>query len=383
MIYLDNAATSWPKPEIVYTTMDKFLREKGGNPGHGSHSLAMAATQVVNEARLATARFIGAPETERVIFTLNCTDSLNMAVKGLLKSGDEVITSTLEHNALLRPLRKLENSGVKVTWLKPRKAGGSVPVEDVERAISPRTRLIAMIHASNVNGVIQPVGLYGELARRHNLILLVDAAQTVGHYPVNVKDDRIDLLAFSGHKGPLGPPGVGVLYVGPRVNLETLKEGGTGIASESETQPDILPNKYESGTLNSLGIAGLGAGIGFIREKGPGQLAEHEGRLTRRLIEGLSVISGVEIYSAAGGGDQAPLASFNLSGYEPGEVGAILDQAFDIKVRSGLHCAPLAHKTLGTFPKGSVRVSPGIFNTEVEIDLTLQAIGRLAKTARP
>ncbi len=381
MIYLDNAATSWPKPEIVYTTMDKFLREKGGNPGHGSHSLAMAAKQVVDEARVAIARFIGAPEPERVIFTLNCTDSLNMAVKGLLKPGDEVITSTLEHNALLRPLRRLESQGIKVTWLKP-EAGGVVKNEDIERAITSRTRLIAMIHASNVNGVIQPVGKYGQLARRHNLTLLVDAAQTVGHIPVSVQDDAIDLLAFSGHKGPLGPPGVGVLYMGPKVNLETLKEGGTGVASESEIQPEVLPNKYESGTLNSPGIAGLGAGVKYILENSQAELAEKESRLTRKLIEGLSSIPGLELYAAGRSADQAPLASFNLRGYDPGEVGAILDQAFDIKVRSGLHCAPLAHKTLGTFPRGSVRISPGIFNTEKEIDQTLQAIARMAKTAR-
>jgi len=380
VIYLDNAATSWPKPEIVYATMDKFLREKGGNPGHGSHSLAMAAKQVVDEARVVIARFIGAPEPERVIFTLNCTDSMNMAVKGLLKPGDEVITSTLEHNALLRPLRRMESQGVKVTWLKP-EAGGAVKEEEIERAITPRTRLIAMIHASNVNGVIQPVRKYGQLARRYNLTLLVDAAQTVGHIPVNVQDEAIDLLAFSGHKGPLGPPGVGVLYMGPRVNLETLKEGGTGVASESETQPEVLPNKYESGTLNSQGIAGLGAGVKFIIENGQPELAEKEDRLTRKLIEGLSSIPGLSLFSAKGA-EQAPLVSFNLKGYDPGEVGAILDQAFDIKVRSGLHCAPLAHKTLGTFPKGSVRISPGIFNTDKEIDLTLQAIARMARTTR-
>jgi cysteine desulfurase/selenocysteine lyase len=381
MIYLDNAATSWPKPEIVYQTLDRFLREKGGNPGHGSHSLAMAAKGVVDEARALMARFIQAPEIERVVFTLNCTDSINLALKGLLKAGDHVITSTLEHNALVRPLRKLELEGVTTTWLSPSPTSGVVSVEEIERSINPKTKLIAMIHASNVNGVIQPVASYGEAARKHNLVFLVDAAQTAGHFPVNVVADKIDLLAFSGHKGPLGPPGVGILYIGTRAHLDTLREGGTGIASESELQPDVLPNKYESGTVNSLGISGLAAGLKYIQEKGLPEIASYEDKLIHRLIEGLSTIAGVSLYAAPKTG-QSPLISFNLRGYEPGELGAILDQAFDIKVRTGLHCAPLAHKTLGTYPRGAVRVSPGIFNTESEIDQTLKAISDLAKSAR-
>jgi cysteine desulfurase family protein len=381
MIYLDNAATTWPKPEIVYQTMDRFLREKGGNPGHGSHSLAMAAKRVVDEARTLSAGFIQAPEIERVVFTLNCTDSINLALKGLLKPGDHVITSTLEHNAVIRPLRKLEMEGVTTTRLKPSPESGVVSVEDIEKEINPRTKMIAMIHASNVNGVIQPVGEYGELARKHNLVFLVDAAQTAGHYPVNVLADKIDLLAFSGHKGPLGPPGVGVLYIGPRVHLDTIREGGTGIASESEIQPDILPNRYESGTVNSLGISGLAAGLKFIQEKGLENLASYEDRLIHQLIEGLSKVAGVLLYKSPGKTGQAPLISFNIQGYEPGEVGAILDQGFDIKVRTGLHCSPAAHKTLGTFPKGTVRVSPGILNTDFEIDQTIKAISQLAGTA--
>jgi cysteine desulfurase family protein len=382
MIYLDNAATSWPKPEIVYQTMDRFMREKGGNPGHGSHSLAMAAKQVVDEARTLTARLIEAPEIERLVFTLNCTDSINLALKGLLKPGDHVITSTLEHNAMVRPLRKLETLGVKVTWLKPSAQSGAVAVEDIAGAINASTKLIAMIHASNVNGAIQPIADYGGVARKHNLLFLVDAAQTAGHFPLNVAADKVDLLAFSGHKGPLGPPGVGVLYIGPRVALDTIREGGTGIASESETQPDILPNKFESGTVNSPGIAGLGAGLKFLREMTLPEVALHEGKLVLRLIEGLASIPGVSIFHAPNKTKQAPVISFNLKGYEPGEAGAILDQAFDIKVRSGLHCSPAAHKSLGTFPRGTLRISPGIFNTQDEIDQTLSAISILSRSPR-
>jgi cysteine desulfurase / selenocysteine lyase len=382
MIYLDNAATSWPKPEVVYITLDKFLREKGGNPGHGSHSLAMAAKQVVDETRLLTARFIHAPEVERIVFTLNCTDSINLGLKGLLKAGDHVITTALEHNAMLRPLKKMESQGILTTALKPSVGTGIIPAAEIEQAISSNTRMIAVIHASNVNGVVLPVAEYGKIARKHNLILLVDAAQTAGHCRINVEKEEIDLLAFSGHKGPLGPPGVGVLYMGPRVQLDTIREGGTGVASESEAQPDILPNKFESGTANSVGISGLGAGLKFLMDKGLEETAAHEIGLVRVLIAGLTDIKGVRLYISPDNANQAPVVSFNIGAYEPGEVGAILDQAFDIKVRTGLHCAPSAHKTLGTFPRGTVRVSPGIFNTGSDIEKFLQAVSHISKSAK-
>lgn len=382
MIYLDNAATSWPKPEIVYRTMDKFLREKGGNAGHGSHSLALAAKQTIDEARRLTARFINAPEVERVIFTLNCTDSINIGLKGLLKPGDHVITSRLEHNAVTRPLYKLAQSGVKVTQLSVSPDSGTVRAEEVEKAITPQTKLILMIQASNVNGVVQPVEEYGKVARRHNLALMVDAAQAAGHYSIDVQSANIDLLAFSGHKGPLGPPGVGILYISPRVELDTLREGGTGNLSESEVQPDNLPNKFESGTMNSVGIAGLAASLKFIQEEGLERIRAHEEMLVTMLIEGLSGISSIRLSCCRDQSQRAPVVSFNIEGYEPGEVGMILDQAFDIKVRTGLHCAPESHKTLGTFPKGTIRLSPGYFNTTVEIEQTIQVIRKIAGAKR-
>jgi len=383
MIYLDNAATSWPKPESVYQTMDEFLRTKGGNPGRGSHSLAVAARETVEETRMLVARLINAPEMERVIFTLNCTDALNLGLKGLLRPGDHVITSCIGHNSLVRPLRKLEQQGIKITRLPPSLEAGVVSAQDIEEAITKDTKLVVVTHASNVNGVIQPVEEYGVVARKYNLIFMVDAAQTAGKYPIDVQAGNIDLLAFSGHKGLFGPPGTGGLYVSDRVNLDSLREGGTGSYSEMEEQPSALPYKYESGTVNSVGISGLGAGLKYIFKESLEGIRTHEQSLIDRLIQGLSNIPGVTLYTAKDRSKQAPVISLNVEGYEPGEVGAILDQAFDIKVRTGLHCAPAAHKTLGTYPAGTVRLSPGYFNTMEEIDLTIQALEEMARTELP
>lgn len=380
MIYLDNAATSWPKPETVYQTMDRFLREKGGNPGRGSHSLATAATETVEESRGLVARLINAPEAKRVIFTLNCTDALNLGLKGLLRPGDHVVTSSIGHNSLVRPLKKLEQQGVKITRLLPSPELGVLSARDIEEAITSDTKVVVVTHASNVTGVIQPIDEYGAVARRHNIIFMVDAAQTAGKHPIDVQAANIDLLAFSGHKGPLGPPGTGVLYVGNRVNLDSLREGGTGLYSEQEEQPDVLPYRYESGTLNSVGISGLGAGLRYIFTEGLESIRAHERSLIDRLIEGLSSMPGLILYGGKEGWQQAPVISFTIEGYEPGEVGAILDQAFNIKVRTGLHCAAAAHKAIGTYPRGTIRLSPGYFNTIEEIERTLQALDKIARS---
>ena len=380
VIYLDNAATSWPKPESVYQTMDEFLRRKGGNPGRGSHSMAVAAGETVAETRLLIARLINAPDIAQVIFTLNCTDSLNLGLKGLLKPGDQVITSCIGHNSLVRPLRKLERQGVKITRLPPSLEAGVIAAQDIEKAITRDTRLVAVTHASNVTGTIQPIEEYGIVARKHNLIFMVDAAQTAGRYPIDVQAGNIDLLAFSGHKGLLGPPGTGVLYVGSRVDLNSLREGGTGSYSEQEEQPLALPYRYESGTINSVGISGLGAGLNYIFSEGLEKICAHERYLIDRLTEGLANIPGLILYRSDDEFKQVPIISLNIAGYEPGEVGAILDQAFDVKVRTGLHCAPAAHKTLGTFPLGTIRLSPGYFNTVEEINFTVAAIKKIASS---
>ena len=383
MIYLDNAATSWPKPEIVYRTMDDFLRTKGGNPGRGSNSMALAARETVEETRRLVTRLINAPETNRVIFTLNCTDALNLGLKGLLKPGDHVITDSIGHNSLVRPLKKLEAHGVKVTRLSPSPDTGVISAGDIETAITRATKLVAVTHASNVNGIIQPVEEYGSVARKHKIAFMVDAAQTAGKFPINVETSNIDLLAFSGHKGLFGPPGTGVLYLSNRVNLDSVREGGTGSFSEQEEQPDILPDKYESGTLNSVGISGLGAGLKFIFDEGLEKIAAYEKFLAAKLIAGLRNIPGVTLYLPKDLSWMVPVVSFNIKGYQPGEVGTILDQAFDTKVRAGLQCAPVAHKTLGTFPSGTVRISPGYLNVAEEIELTVKAVERIAGSRNP
>ena len=383
MIYLDNAATSWPKPEIVYRTMDEFLRTKGGNPGRGSNSMALAARETVEETRRMVARLINAPETNRVIFTLNCTDALNLGLKGMLKPGDHVITDSIGHNSLVRPLRKVERHGVKVTRVPQQTDTGFVSPHDIESAITRDTRLIAITHASNVNGIIQPIAEYGEVARRHKIVFMVDAAQTAGKYPIDIAAGNIDLLAFSGHKGLFGPPGTGVLFIGNRANLDSIREGGTGSFSEQEEQPDILPDKYESGTLNSVGIAGLGAGLKFIFDESLDKIIAHEQFLAAKLIAGMRGIPGVNLYLPKDLSRMAPVVSFNIKGYQPGEVGTILDQAFDIKARAGLQCAPVAHKTLGTFPSGTVRISPGYLNLAEEIELTVNAVERIAASRNP
>jgi selenocysteine lyase/cysteine desulfurase len=297
----------------------------------------------------------------------------------VLKPGDHVITGSIEHNAVVRPLRKLEKQGIEITSIALSAESGITSARDIEAAIKPATRMIVMTHVSNVNGVIQPIAEYGEVARRHNLIFMVDAAQSAGHLPLDVQADKIDLLAFSAHKGPLGPPGVGVLYIGPRVSPDTMFEGGSGSQSESEGQPEFMPDKHESGTLNSSGIAGLGAGLQYIQREGLVKISACELAFTRRLIEGLSEIPTVVLHKAVNEKLQASVISINIRGYDPGEAGAILDQAFDIKVRTGLHCAPQAHKSIGTFPKGTIRLSPGYFNTCQDIEKTIQAIRQIAQ----
>ena len=255
--------------------------------------------------------------------------------------------------------------------------------QDIEEAITRETKLIVATHASNVTGVIQPIEEYAAIARKHNLIFMVDAAQTAGRYPIDVQASDIDLVAFSGHKGLLGPPGTGVLYVGNRVDLDSLREGGTGSHSELEEQPITLPYKYECGTLNTVGIAGLGAGLKYIFKESMERIRTHEQSLLQQLLKGLAQIKGIILYGQNDGFKHAPILSFNLKGHKPGEAGAILDQAFDIKVRTGLHCAPAAHKTLGTFPLGTIRLSPGYFNTIEDINFTLQAVERIATLELP
>jgi cysteine desulfurase family protein len=367
MIYLDNAATSFPKPEAVYQALDRFARSDLANPGRAGHKMALAAERALNDCRHLLNQFFHGEAPERFVFTLNCTDALNMAFKGVLAEGDHVITTDLEHNSVSRPLRAMELAGrITLTRLKA-DGGGTIDPEAIKKAITPRTRLIAQTHASNVLGTVQPIAEIGRIAREHDLLFLVDAAQTAGVIPIDVQAMNIDLLAFPGHKSLMGPTGTGALYVGPRAKVGAWREGGTGGDSSSETQPREFPYFLEGGTPNVLGVAGLAAGIKHIMEEGMDCIRTHEIQLTQFLWFRLREIGGYEVFGHQDLNRHVGTLSFRSEALPAAELGGILDQAFDIAVRPGLHCAPYIHRSLGTFPEGTVRVSPGAFNTTDDI----------------
>ncbi|HYT95228.1 MAG TPA: aminotransferase class V-fold PLP-dependent enzyme [Gemmataceae bacterium] len=379
MIYLDNAATSFPKPEVVYQALDAFARQSLANPGRAGHKMALAAERALDDGRHLLNQFFHGEGPERFVFTLNCTDALNMAFKGVLAEGDHVITTDLEHNSVSRPLRAMELAG-RITLTRLRADGsGTLDPDAVRRAITPRTRLIALTHASNVLGTVQPIGAIGRIARERDLLFLVDAAQTAGVLPVDVQVLCIDLLAFPGHKGLLGPTGTGALYVGSRAKVGAWREGGTGGDSASETQPREFPYFLEGGTPNVLGVAGLTAGIKYVQEQGLDRIHAHETALTERLWRRLDEIGGYEVFGHRDLSRRVGTISFRNEALPAAELGGILDQAFEIAVRPGLHCAPYIHRSLGTFPEGTVRVSPGPFNTEEEIDHLARALADIGK----
>jgi cysteine desulfurase family protein len=378
MIYLDNAATSFPKPEAVYHALDRFARHDLANPGRAGHKMALGAERALDEARHLLNQFFHGQGPERFIFTLNCTDALNMAFKGVLREGDHVVTTDLEHNSVSRPLRALELAGtISLTRVRA-DGGGTIDPGDVRRAVTPRTRLVALTHASNVLGTVQPVAEVGRLARERDLLFLVDAAQTAGALAIDVQVLHIDLLAFPGHKSLLGPTGTGALYVGPRARPRAWREGGTGGDSASETQPRELPYFLEGGTPNVLGVAGLAAGVRYVMERGPDRLREHEVGLTERLWHRLEELGGYEVFGHRDPARRVGTLSFRSPAVSALELGAILDQAFDVAVRPGLHCAPYVHRALGTFPDGTVRVSTGPFNTADDIDHLARALAEIA-----
>jgi len=382
MIYLDNAATSWPKPESVYETLGSFLREAGANPGRSGHKMAVAAANAVASTREKIARLLNAEEPERIVFTSNATDSLNLAINGLLKSGDHAITSSMEHNSTIRPIRALQQHGVSYTAVHATPDGYIDPAE-IKRAIQPNTTLIALTHASNVTGAIVPAAEIAEVAREANVLFLLDGAQTVGALPIDVQLLGVDLIGFPGHKGLLGPTGTGGLYIGPRVDLERftpLRSGGTGIFSEAEEQPMILPYRYEAGTVNTAGIAALGEGVDYVLTRGVEEIWAHEAALVSTLVAGLESISGVTVFPAPKQTGRAAVVSFTIDGWTPADAGAVLDQSFDIACRVGLHCAPLTIETIGAMPRGTIRFSPGPFSTATEIDKAIEAVRELASS---
>jgi len=384
VVYLDNAATSWPKPPQVVDAMRRFLTEVGANPGRSGHRLSVEAARTVFRARAALARLVGLDDPMRVVFCANATHALNLALQGLLRPGQHVVTTGMEHNSVMRPLRALESRGVELT-VAPCSPQGVLDPEDVERALRPETALVVLTHASNVVGTILPVREVAAIARRHGALVLVDAAQSLGALPSTLPDLGADLLAFTGHKALLGPMGTGGLVIGERVDLarfEPLVRGGTGSRSESQAQPDFLPDKFESGTLNVVGLAGLAAGVEWILERGVADLRAREARLTATLLTGLAELPGVRVYGTRDPDRQLSTVSFTIAGTEPGEVGRRLDEEHAIAARVGLHCSPIAHETMGTFPVGTVRFAPGAFTTDDDLARALAAVGALARAAR-
>jgi cysteine desulfurase family protein len=376
-VYLDNAAISFPKPEAVYRALDHFARQNLANPGRAGHRMALAAERTLDEGRHLLNQLFHGKEPERFAFTLNATDALNMAFKGVLAEGDHVITTDLEHNSVSRPLRAMELAGrIRLTRLCA-DGSGTLDPDAVRRAITPQTRLIALTHASNVLGTVQPVAAVGRVCREHDLLFLVDAAQTAGVVPIDVQEMYIDLLAFPGHKSLLGPTGTGGLYVGPRARLAPWREGGTGGDSASETQPREFPHYLEGGTPNVLGVAGLIEGIRYVQERGPEQIRCHEVALAERLCRRLDEMRTYQVLGHRDPALRVGTLSFRSEALPASELGGILDTAFDIAVRPGLHCAPYVHRALGTFPEGAVRVSPGPFSTEADIDRLADALAEI------
>ena len=381
LIYLDNAATSHPKPEIVIQAMEAFMRNVGGNPGRSGHRLSIEAGRIIFETREKIAALFGISDSSRVIFGQNATEAINLGLKGLLRRGDHVITSSMEHNSVMRPLRALEREGIDLTVVPCSREGFLDPAE-IQKAIRKNSRMVVLNHGSNVVGTLLPLEPVGKICRNHGILFMVDAAQTAGVIPIDMEKEKIDLLALTGHKALFGPQGTGGLVLGERVNeknLEPLKRGGTGSRSELEEQPDFLPDRCESGTPNAVGLTGLRAGLDFILGVGIERIRDHEKRLTTRLIQGLQEIPGAIVYGSGDAEKQCATVSFNLKNWMPSDLSFRLDEEFGILTRVGLHCAPSAHKTIGTFPEGTVRVSMSYLNTGEEIEHALQAIKTLVR----
>ncbi|QDR83078.1 aminotransferase class V-fold PLP-dependent enzyme [Sporomusa termitida] len=377
MIYLDNAATTWPKPESVYQAVDDCLRLIGANPGRGGHSMARQASLLLYEAREGLAELFGIEDANQIVFTHNATDAICMSIFGLLSPGDRIVTTAMEHNAVARAVRFVEAKGVQVTVI-PCSGDGQLDLAAMRAAISNKPKAVIMSHASNVTGTLMPVAEVGEMTRRQGVVLIVDAAQTAGVEAIDVAGMGIDILAFSGHKGLLGPQGTGGLFVSRTVAVAPLRVGGTGSLSESDNQPEFMPDRLESGTPNTPGIAGLKAGVRFILATGRKNIQAKELALTQLLLAGLKDIAAVKLYGAASTAGRTAVVSFTLAGKDSGLIAHALDREYGIACRAGLHCAPWAHQTLGTIKTGTVRFSPGYFNTRAEIEQAIAAVRELA-----
>jgi cysteine desulfurase family protein len=385
LIYLDNAATVWPKPEPVYKFMDEFFRTMGVNPGRSGYDLAIEAGAVLDRTRKRLTKFFGGDEDtpERLVFGYNVTDALNLAIPGLVHPGDHIITTNLEHNSVIRPVNHMvRDFGAEATYL-PFNAAGFIDPDDVRKAIKPNTKVVIVNHGSNVIGTVQPIRQIGAICREHNLSFIVDTAQTAGVIPINMKEMNIDVLAFTGHKALMGSMGIGGLCVRKHVEIKQVRSGGTGVRSAYPYHLEEFPWRLEYGTPNMVGVASLSAGQDWLAEQGVENIYRHEMSLAQKLVDGLRQIEGVRIYCCESLENHLSTVLMNLEGVDPGDVGVMLDVDHNIATRTGLHCAPLVHRQLGIEDThGGVRFSVGAFNTEVHINAAIAAIADIAKWSR-
>lgn len=374
-VYLDNAATTWPKPEAVYEAVNECMRQVGANPGRASHAMSIKAERILQDTRSLLARFFNAPSPEHVVFTFNCTDSLNIALKGLLRAGNRAVTGPYEHNSVTRPLSRLACEGVQVSVAR----GTETLRVDMDhfRSLCLQGVDVAVVsHASNVTGCVQPVVEMAEAVHAHGGLFVLDAAQTAGTIEIDMAKLGVDVLAAPGHKGLYGPMGVGVLIVGRNVEIGPFREGGTGFRSEDVFQPRDLPWSLEAGTPNLPGIAGLAAGVRYVQSEGLDSISAREAGLARVLCEGLREIPGVKVFRDPGE-PRNGIVSFTMDSYDVALAGAMLDEVFHVGVRAGRHCSPAAHKAIGTFPGGTVRASFGYFNQPEHVERLLSAVREL------
>jgi cysteine desulfurase family protein len=361
--------------------MQNYMQNIGGSPGRSGHRLSIEAARIVFDTREKISQLFNVPDPLRIVLTGNATEALNIAIFGFLKTGDHVITSGMEHNSVMRPLRAMEMRGVDIT-IVPCVIDGLIDPVNIVKAIKKNTKAIFITNASNVTGTVMPVSDIGRIAREHGLVLCVDAAQTAGCYPIDVIEMNIDLLAFTGHKALFGPSGTGGLYIreGLEKSIEPICVGGTGSRSEVEVQPDFMPDRFEAGTPNTVGIAGLRAGVEFILSKGVAQIKNKEEKLVQMFIDGVRELPGIILYGQKSMELRTPVVSFNIAGMDPAAVALDLDERFGIMSRSGLHCAPSAHKTIDTYPVGTVRFSFSYFNTEEQIITSIEALQKISKS---
>jgi len=377
-IYLDNSATSWPKPPAVIAAISESLTNYGGSPGRSGHHFAVKAAKEVFETRELIASFFNSPSSDRVIFTSNATHAINIVLKGILKKGDHVLISSMEHNSVIRPLRFLEKEkSIEITIVDCNKKG-QLNIEQLENNIKPNTKMVVTIHGSNVTGAILPIREIGAICKSKNILYMVDAAQTAGIIPIDIQKDNIDILAFTGHKELYGPTGIGGLCIKNDLQIESFIQGGTGSKSEMEIHPSFYPDLLEAGTQNMLGIIGLKAGINYILEQGMENLRNKQFQLTNYFISQLKEIEKIILYGCDSKEERLPVISLNIKNIVPSDLAFTLDKEFGIMVRAGLHCSPLAHKSIGTFPQGTVRLSIGGFTTEEDIQLTIHALKKIA-----